>query len=567
LSNIKKLSRKARLLAYSAMSTAVLANPVNSDIRIQTVDITLNFGDSVSIDFDGMGALPGKFTVNFESSIKTTQTTSFASSSTIYNMITATDLLIKIEPNSTNGSVMASSGFGKGMAPNNNVKSSFTNMSTSSPGVARTLYSLSHAPGEGSFSANTAGPFYAGTQKFIGVKFNIDSNTHYGWIEVQYPNQSEFKIKSFAYEDIPNKAISTNHAYGSEISAGQDHTILLDEFVTEVAGSNDFGQKGGASLDAGFQSFSGPDLVTVDSGFNHNIGLDSSGNVWTWGNNAYGQLGLGDDSNRSIAQKVAGLQKVRAIAAGAHHTLALAEDGKLYAWGRNSQHQLGSGNTINASSPLLILTDGNINKLSAGYDHSALIMYDGTLKIWGSNGYGQVGNESSSSVSTPLTVAGNVKFTEVSCGGFHTLAISSGNLYSWGRNDKGQLGLGHYNNINKPTQVGVASGWESASAGGFHSLVQNVTADIYSFGDNSQGQLGMGDRITRNIPTSLSFEGIQGYEAGPYHSGAIDSMGGYYYGWGQNNEDGRIGFPTPKKVVEEPGSIYFSSESSSSSSR
>ena len=578
----KKNLRKSKLLAYSALSAAALVSSAEADIRIQSTDIVLNFGDSITIDFDGMGSLPGKFTIGFQTtansvnvtttSITTVMTTSTVSSSTITNTVTntfinttptpVTSINLDITPIASIDSVLHQDEVGGAQAlnPNIDIKQAFDAQSSPAPGVAQSMYSKGYSGGP-VLVTNSNGAFYPGPTKFVGVKFNINSNTHYGWVQVEYPSSTMVKIVAFAYEDTPNKTIQSNHVYGSEISAGENHTFLIDEFSAKIAGSNDFGQKAGSPLAQGLQDLIRDDFVTADSGLNHIVSLDSSGNIWAWGSNGFGQLGIGNMDDLNVPQKITALSNIRVIATGAQHSLAMGGAGDLYAWGRNAQGQLGSGNTIDSNSPVLVYTNSDINKVSAGYDHSALLLYDGTAMLWGSNGYGQIGDATAINSNAPITISGNLKFEQISCGGFHTLAVSSGNLYAWGRNDKGQLGLGDFGHRNTPTLVSASGDWKNVSAGGLHSIAQDSSGNLFSFGDNSKGQLGVGDKIIRNTPTAVNAPSVQAFEAGPYHSGAVHSDNSYYYGWGQNNEDGKLGVPTEEKELVNPTSIFFTTTS------
>src|SRR5206468_11465878 len=91
-------------------------------------------------------------------------------------------------------------------------------------------------------------------------------------------------------------------------------------------------------------------VKAVSAGY-HSLALGNDGNVWTWGNNQYGQLGNTTNAattkaNPSPAQ-VSGLSGVTAIAAGWYHSLVLRNDGTVWAWGNNSNGEL--GNDINTS--------------------------------------------------------------------------------------------------------------------------------------------------------------------------------------------------------------------------
>lgn len=78
----------------------------------------------------------------------------------------------------------------------------------------------------------------------------------------------------------------------------------------------------------------------IAAGIVHNIALDSDGNIWTWGNNWYGQLGDGTTSNRYTPIRVGSLNDATAIAGGYMFTLALKSDGTVWVCGFNEYGQL-----------------------------------------------------------------------------------------------------------------------------------------------------------------------------------------------------------------------------------
>ena len=84
-------------------------------------------------------------------------------------------------------------------------------------------------------------------------------------------------------------------------------------------------------------------LPAIAAGKTHSLALTESGEVYAWGDNDGGQLGLGDREERLTPMKVEGLPKVKAIAAVGGHSLALTESGEVYAWGNNEFGQLGLG--------------------------------------------------------------------------------------------------------------------------------------------------------------------------------------------------------------------------------
>jgi alpha-tubulin suppressor-like RCC1 family protein len=71
------------------------------------------------------------------------------------------------------------------------------------------------------------------------------------------------------------------------------------------------------------------------------LALGNSGQVYAWGWNRLGQLGLADGADRHRPSRIPNLTQVRSIAAGQAHAAALAS-GALYGWGSNADGQLGA---------------------------------------------------------------------------------------------------------------------------------------------------------------------------------------------------------------------------------
>jgi len=91
--------------------------------------------------------------------------------------------------------------------------------------------------------------------------------------------------------------------------------------------------------------FRGQKILGASSGANHNIMWTESGEVYVWGFNSSGQLGLGDTSNSIIPQKIDFFDKVpiRGAVCGNEHTSVWTFDNRIFVWGGNSHGQLGLG--------------------------------------------------------------------------------------------------------------------------------------------------------------------------------------------------------------------------------
>uniref|UniRef100_A0A1A9ZSV5 RCC1 domain-containing protein 1 n=1 Tax=Glossina pallidipes TaxID=7398 RepID=A0A1A9ZSV5_GLOPL len=154
----------------------------------------------------------------------------------------------------------------------------------------------------------------------------------------------------------------------------------------------------------------------LQCGFEHAVLLNTNGDIYTWGNGLRGQLGqaiLGRDETPSIVEALAGL-KIITIAAGGWHSAAISAFGDLYTWGFNSNGQLGLRVFKNSSStikepavyPLPQIIDlpicncaklnSNVSscppiKVVAGGRHTIVVKSCGSLYGCGWNAHNQLG--------------------------------------------------------------------------------------------------------------------------------------------------------------------------------
>jgi alpha-tubulin suppressor-like RCC1 family protein len=109
----------------------------------------------------------------------------------------------------------------------------------------------------------------------------------------------------------------------------------------------------------------------VAAGDLHAVIVTGSGTVWSWGHNSDGQLGLGDTIRRSVPHLIRSLSNVVAVAAaaGARHTLVLTSNGQVWAFGSNQRGQLGVGDMSPRLTPTQVigaLASASITAITAG---------------------------------------------------------------------------------------------------------------------------------------------------------------------------------------------------------
>ena len=67
----------------------------------------------------------------------------------------------------------------------------------------------------------------------------------------------------------------------------------------------------------------------------HSLAIKADGTLWAWGDNSFGQLGLGDTVNRLAPTKVGSASNWIAVEAGSAFSMALNAEGEIWVWGDN----------------------------------------------------------------------------------------------------------------------------------------------------------------------------------------------------------------------------------------
>ncbi|XP_044213219.1 probable E3 ubiquitin-protein ligase HERC4 [Thunnus albacares] len=199
----------------------------------------------------------------------------------------------------------------------------------------------------------------------------------------------------------------------------------------------------------------------VACGSQHSVALTKDGQVYTWGQNSSGQLGLGKrELGANSPQHLRSLSAIPLvqIAAGGEQSFALSVSGGVFSWGRNNCGQLGLGDTTDRHTPTLVhhLNMKKTIHISCGKDHTVILTKDGVVFTFGSGQYGQLGHNSFSDELRPRLVAElwGAKVIKIACGQHHTLVMTdSKRVYSFGCGEQGQLGHGEESHPSVPLPV------------------------------------------------------------------------------------------------------------------
>ncbi|XP_018321159.1 probable E3 ubiquitin-protein ligase HERC3 isoform X2 [Agrilus planipennis] len=157
-----------------------------------------------------------------------------------------------------------------------------------------------------------------------------------------------------------------------------------------------------------------PNLKDFCVGNEHCILLDTTGNVYSFGRGSRGQLGhgnLNDESEPKLVEALAGI-KIISVASGGWHSCALSADGDLYIWGWNSNGQLGLASKDSHSAATEAVSvmatphpvelfgnqvDSNVVQMACGSRHTIALLDNNELYGCGWNKYNQLG------ISSPAT--------------------------------------------------------------------------------------------------------------------------------------------------------------------
>jgi alpha-tubulin suppressor-like RCC1 family protein len=192
--------------------------------------------------------------------------------------------------------------------------------------------------------------------------------------------------------------------------------------------------------------------------------LKENGDLYAWGSNAHGVLGLG--ASPSVATKPALVMKnVAKVATGesgdlekgnnAWSTAILTRDGCVYTVGSNSVGQLGRNGTVASVILGQINFTGRVVDVSMGHDHLLILDESGTLWGVGSNTYGQLGAANNGS--------GTTSFQKIATGVKTMVAGRRNTMYLDNNNDLYGLGDNRYYKINRTSATSITTPYKMLS--------------------------------------------------------------------------------------------------------
>jgi alpha-tubulin suppressor-like RCC1 family protein len=323
-----------------------------------------------------------------------------------------------------------------------------------------------------------------------------------------------------------------------QVSCGNSHTLCLDSSGNIYAtGSNGFGQVGQVSTVTANNTFiiiSGLNkkFIQVESGSFHSAAITDNGDIYTWGQNLYGQLGLNSTTQVNYPTRVTlgGISNeiVKHVSCSVDTTACATDSSKCYIWGNGSTYGMyGDGEGDNKNFTLLIPylygknsteTFPNVKEVTLGGQTTYIINQNNQLYMSGlnrNNWGGYIKSTATTSVFNPNRIDNILKInnikqvssflnsTSYSSAYQSTFFLdNSGNLYAIGENSNGQLGLGNFNDSPIATTGSGFYDLSKINVPSILTLARDATNYINSISYNNNNiDITQGNSYISNTPT------------------------------------------------------------------
>ncbi len=283
----------------------------------------------------------------------------------------------------------------------------------------------------------------------------------------------------------------------------------------------------------------------IDVGWGHVCAV-GDGELWCWGDNEFGQLGLGDGQDRFTATRVGIEANWDDVELGYYTSCATKLNGSLWCWGLNDDGQVGDGTLANRTVPTRVNFQGSVAELRSSDSHFCAVTSDARLYCWGDNRESQLGqgtNEQTGVVRietpTEVTADGGIGWLAVAVGEGHTCGVRTDEVaMCWGRNTSGMAGgEGMELQVLEPRELsgpaGPARGWVGVQAGSVMTYLQDDQGVWYGIGTAESERIpGLDEDTFAPAPITLP-AGVEPTSLGTFHGCGLDAVGALFC-WGLN---------------------------------
>lgn len=371
---------------------------------------------------------------------------------------------------------------------------------------------------------------------------------------------------------------------------GANGAIVNGAFVRDFRlgpGSEAIDRRGDGSADGMMPApnivVEGRSFARVDGGEGFSCAVavepgDVAGDVYCWGSNSAGQLGVDPtdiaSSSEPLLVKGLGGQSFTDIAGGNKHACAIRSDGRVLCWGAPANNVLGKNFFNDAgqwSPPIEVPMPADITaqQITAGLAHTCVLAREGKNVIcWGfSDNYGvlgvNVGFGNGGNVASWLPVnviSPNESVVEIASGRRHVCALTNkGGVRCWGSNIHGQLGTNNNTSVaffaQPPADVLVGSASAGMTTGAGHTCARIAGQGAKCWGEGGYGQIGTGTKVDLLAPdnsyANLKSKSVKMISAhlGQFSCALFEDL--TMSCWGSNS-DGQLGYDNIDNVGDDP---------------
>ncbi len=233
-------------------------------------------------------------------------------------------------------------------------------------------------------------------------------------------------------------------------------------------------------------------MTSVALGAKHTCVRTVQSQIWCSGLGGDGQLGNGENGKTSVPVKVSGADDWLRVYAGGETTCGIRPGGALWCWGENEYGEVGIGST---KQKITLPNDTGLRGVSSvalGDDH-VCAMADSGLHCWGANTSSPTGLSGAGPFLSPKPVAG-IDAVVLRAEGNSTCAVGSDDkLRCWGSNIAKRFETSTTLPLTKPVLVDGIPTVRGVTLGGYHLCVLTMTGAMLCRGGNANGELGNGE--------------------------------------------------------------------------
>jgi alpha-tubulin suppressor-like RCC1 family protein len=233
-------------------------------------------------------------------------------------------------------------------------------------------------------------------------------------------------------------------------------------------------------------------FVSISAGANHTCGVTADRRAFCWGANTKGQVSAYSPGGAILTEVPATFGWTQ-ISAGFTHTCAVRTDGALFCWGGNAQGELGNGAIANSLGMLRVPMPAPVASVSTGQERTCARTVAGAVYCWGALWVDREnGLEMSRQQLVPQSVPGAPPMSSLSVGSSTTCGAGlTGVGYCWEANARGQMGVGGDTGSTSPKAIAADIGFVQMSVGIVNSCGVATDGSGYCWGDDTFGELGV----------------------------------------------------------------------------